>query len=118
MLSISQRILLFLLVCIPIRSLAVFIAYKYKNKLITKILAFVYLIIGINMMFMFVFNLRQNATEGGGDTWWNNIRPLHSGLYIMFAIFVFVKKDYSYMFLLGDVILGLSAFLYNKLNIL
>ena len=70
------------------------------------------------MMIMFLFNLRQNAPEGGGNTWWNNIRPIHSLLYIMFFIFVFIKKDYSYMFLLGDVILGLSVFLYNKLNIL
>lgn len=116
MLSIYQRILFFLLLCIPIRSLAVFISYKYQHKMITKALAFIYLIIGINMMIMFQFNLRQDAPEGGGKTWWNNIRPLHSLLYIMFAIFVFINKDYSYMFLLGDVILGLLVFILHHIN--
>jgi len=115
MISSTVRIVLFLSLCITIRSIAAYLAYKYPHTPLVKILAVLYTVMGISMLYLFISNKRQNAPEGGGVTWWNNIRPIHALLYIMFALTVFMGKNYSYMFLVADVLLGLIAFTLNRL---
>ena len=110
MLSPRQRLFQFLGICIVLRSIAAFIAYLYPQSVVTKVLAGFYLLMGISMIYLFATNKRQNAPEGGGITWWNDIRPVHGLLYILFAMFAFTNKNFSYLFLVGDVILGLVAF--------
>jgi hypothetical protein len=53
----------------------------------------------------------------GEKIWWNNLRPIHAILYILFAISAINKKSYSWIFLLIDVILGLTMFLYHHYSI-
>lgn len=113
--SPTTRLLLFLCLCIPLRSIAAFIAYKYPESSIINILAILYIIMGLSMLYLFLTNQRQNAPEGGGITWWNNLRPIHAILYLLFALAVFLGKSYSYIFLIGDVLLGLGAFTINRL---
>ena len=113
--SPTVRLVLFLLVCIPLRSTMAYIAYKYPVSPVTKILAILYTVFGLSMLYLFITNKRQDAPEGGGVTWWNNLRPIHAILYLLFALSVSVGKSYSYMFLIGDVLLCLVAFTVYRL---
>lgn len=36
---------------------------------------------------IYIFELRDTAFEAGGEVWWNQMRPVHSALYFMFAQF-------------------------------
>ena len=66
----------------------------------------------IGFFYIFLTKSRQTGQEVFGEKiWWNNIRPIHGLLYILFAIFAIQKKSFSWIFLLIDVILGLSSFL-------
>jgi uncharacterized membrane protein HdeD (DUF308 family) len=109
MLSPKQRLLQFLGICIIVRSLGALIAYLYPQSAITKVLAILYFMSGISMLYLFIANKRQNAPEGGGITWWNNLRPIHAVLFMLFAFFALNGKKFSYLFLVSDVILGLIA---------
>ena len=62
---------------------------------------------------MHFFNLRLNAPEGGGHTWWAQLRLLHGLLYI--AAFIYSIKDPKYMIvpLQMDVSLGFTKFIYE-----
>jgi phosphatidylglycerophosphate synthase len=116
MLSSKQRLIQFLGICILIRSLGALISYLHPYSVITKVLAILYFLIGISMLYLFIANKRQNAPEGGGITWWNNLRPIHAILFILFAVFTLNRNKYSYFFLIGDVILGLTAFITHRIT--
>lgn len=47
----------------------------------------------------------------GEKIWWNDLRPLHGSLYIIFSLLDFQKFSYSWIVLTVDVIIGLTAFL-------
>jgi hypothetical protein len=47
----------------------------------------------------------------GKDIWWNNVRPLHFILYLLFAVTAIMKKSYAWIFLALDVVLALTSFL-------
>ena len=110
----AKSTLLFFLLCIPLRALAAGVAYKYSMKPVTAVLAVAYLLGGLQMMRLWLFNMRMNAPEAGGETWWNGLRPYHSILYILFAMAV-VKggnaRTHAYIFLVADVLLGVAAWI-------
>lgn len=107
----EQRLMLFLSVCIPLRSLSAVLAYRLpRDSAVSKSLALFFGLAGMCMIYLFAFDKRQSAPEGGGVTWWNSLRPLHGGLYLAFAVSIMMGKDYAYLFLCTDVALGLAAF--------
>ena len=61
-----------------------------------------------------ITNGRLNAPEGGGVTWWKNLRLLHGSLFICAAIYAFNKDNYAYIPLLIDPIVGLFSFIMKK----
>jgi hypothetical protein len=107
----QKRILLFLGGCIVVRTIFVIIA-KYINNDYLPYLGYLALLPAIGLLYYFISGTRTTGPEVFGDKiWWNNLRPIHAILYILFAISAIQKKTYSWVFLLIDVIFGLSAFL-------
>ena len=119
--------LLFLLGCIPTRLLLVFISYyilnvlnidsKYSNTL-KYILSIITFIIGISFIIIYEKGWRKTGLETGGkEIWWNNYRPIHGSIYIIFSILSMINiikpsntLKYIWILLLLDVIIGLFAF--------
>ena len=114
---IQKRFLLFLLLCIPARlgltALAKFIPLNYLQ-----VMGVVYLVIGVSFLYLNLFNKRLTGVETGGDIiWWNDLRPVHGFLAIIFAILAISKVRDAWIVLLVDTLIGLIAFLvYHSLN--
>ncbi len=119
--DIQKRFLLFLIGCIGVRLSLVYVAKNYKDqKVVKNILLIFTLLVSLGFFFIYFTGIRKKGTETfGSDIWWNNLRPLHGFLYLLFAILLYQNKSYAWMVLLADVIIGLSAFLmfhYNEGN--
>jgi len=109
--DIQKRFFLFLLLCIPIRIIFVLVA-KTINKKYLPYCGYIGLIISIGFAYIYIFNKRKTGNETfGKKIWWNNLRPIHSLLYLIFAYLAINKKKTAYIPLLFDVIIGLISFL-------
>lgn len=111
--EIQKRMLLFLVGCIGARLSLVLIA-KYSSETIQHLLGVVALCISIGFLYFYISGTRTSGPETFGDKiWWNDLRPVHSFLYLLFAIMVFTSlRQYAWIVLLIDVIIGLMAFLH------
>ena len=114
--DIQKRFLLFLFGCIGLRLLLVYVAKNYEqfaNKHIIKQLLLIFTItVSIGFFTIFFTGIRKTGQETLGDKiWWNNLRPLHGFLYLLFALLFFQNKSYAWMILLIDVLVGLVSFL-------
>ena len=109
--TIQKRFLVFLLLCIPLRFIFVLIA-KSINKKYLPYLGYLSILPAIGFAYIFIFGKRKKGGETFGQKiWWNNLRPIHSILYFMFAYFAITKSDNAYIPLLIDVIIGFSSFI-------
>ncbi len=109
--NLQKRFLLFLLGCIGIRSIFVFIA-KNINQDQLPLMGWISIIPAIGFILIFLTKSRQTGPEVFGEKiWWNNLRPVHSLLYGLFAYNAINKNENSWIFLLADVLIGLFSFL-------
>jgi hypothetical protein len=109
-----KRILLFLFGCILTRSIFVYIAYKISTNYLPY-LGYVALLPAIGFMLIYLTGSRKTGPEVFGDKiWWNDLRPIHSILYFLFAYNAIRKNRNAYIFLLIDVIFGLTSFLWKR----
>jgi hypothetical protein len=106
----SERYVLFLLGCIGSRVLLAYIA-KTIDKDNLPYMGYVCLLPAIGMMYIYVTGSRDYGIEAGGKIWWNNLRPIHSLVYFLFAYNAIMQNEYAWMFLAVDVFIGLSAFI-------
>ena len=115
--SLRKRFALFLLLCIPSR-LAITALAKYIPLKYLQILGVVFLIIGLSFLYLNFFDKRKTGLETGGNAiWWNDLRPVHGFLAIIFAILAINKIRDAWIVLLIDTIFGLVAFLaFHGLN--
>jgi hypothetical protein len=107
----KKQLLLFLIGCIGTRLALV---YTAKNVSADKLqyLGYLALLPAIGWLYIYFISPRNTGPEVfGGKIWWNELRPIHAMLYILFAIYAIQKKPNSYLLLLIDVVFGLSAFL-------
>ena len=108
---LQQRILMFLIGCIGIRSLFVIIA-KYINTKYLKYLGYLALLPAIGFIYIYLTGSRKTGAEVFGEKiWWNNLRPVHSILYFLFAYNAIIGNKQSWIYLLIDVLIGLISFL-------
>lgn len=110
-------ILAFLFLCIPARILIAvaprFIADKYL-----KFYGIFLLLIGLSFIYLFIANLRMNAPEAGGKTWWAPFRILIGFLYITAAVFCFQgKRNLIWVPLVMDIVFGIIIFTLKRTNI-
>lgn len=109
--NIQKRFLLFLCGCIPAR-----LALAYLAKIIPlnylPFMGYFTLIIAFGFIYIFLTGSRKSGPETFGEKiWWNNLRPIHALLYLIFTYYAFNKIRSAWIYLLYDVILGLISFL-------
>lgn len=106
-----QRVLLFLIGCIGTRT-ALAVAAKYASPNTLQIMGALALLPAIGFYLIFMFKLRETGPEVFGEKiWWNDLRPIHGTLYLLFAIFAIQRKKFAWVFLAADVCFGLLFYL-------
>ena len=106
---LQKRFLAFLLLCIPVRIAFVFIAKSIDKKYLPY-LGYIGLIIGLGFMYNFIFTKKRGGTFNQ-IAWWNDLRPVHSIFYLIFASLALSKNKEAYVPLLYDVIIGFISFI-------
>jgi hypothetical protein len=109
--TIQKRFLLFIFVCILTRLILTFVVKKLK-PIYLPIAGYIGLILGISFLTIYYYDLRKTGIEVFGDKiWWNDIRPIHGILYLIFAYLAINKNKNAWIILLIDVIFGLVMFI-------
>jgi hypothetical protein len=110
----TKRIIVFLFGCILTRTILVLMA-KNLNKEYLKIMGYLAIPIGVSFWYLYlVGNARADAQlEWLGDKkiWWDDLRPVHGSLYLLFAVYAIQQKNCSWIILAADVMIGLIAWL-------
>ena len=108
---------MFLIGCVGIRSLLVIIA-KYINTKYLKYLGYLALVPATGFIYIYLTGSRKTGAEVFGEKiWWNNLRPIHSILYFLFAYNAINGNKNSWIYLLIDVLFGLISFLIHHLKL-
>lgn len=109
--NIQKRFLLFLVGCIGTRALAAYTA-KVASTQYLRYLGYLALVPAIGFAAIYLTGSRKTGAEVfGAHIWWNDLRPVHSLLYFMFAYNAIKGMRSAWLFLLADVCIGLGAFL-------
>jgi hypothetical protein len=108
----DKRTLLFLVGCMGTRLSLVWLAKNYPKPV-----ALLAVCISFGFMYIWVNGLRKTGPETFGDPiWWNDLRPLHSLLYAIFAVLALNGNEHAWKVLLLDVIIGFSAWVNHRVQ--
>ncbi len=111
--TIHKRFLLFLIGCIGTRFLFVYIA-KNASTRVLKYMGYLALLPAFGFVYFYLSGTRKTGPEVFGDTiWWNDLRPIHSALYFGFSYNAITGNHNAWVYLLVDVLFGLSSFLWH-----
>lgn len=114
--TIQKRFLLFLIGCIGTRTLFVYLA-KIANKTYLQYMGYLSIFPAIGFFYLFLSGSRKTGAEVFGDKiWWNNLRPIHGFMYFLFAYNAIKGNNFAWLYLLIDVIIGLTSFLIFHYN--
>jgi hypothetical protein len=109
--DIQKRFLLFLIGCIGTRALFVYIAKNIDVKYLP-LLGYLALLPAIGFLYIYFTGSRKTGGEVFGEKiWWNDLRPIHSLIYFLFAYNAIIGNNKAWIYLLVDVIFGLISFL-------
>ena len=109
--DIEQRRFYFIFGCIPVRMFLALSLLMIPNSLVTFVASGL-ATIGVTFATLYILKLRMNASEGGGQTWWHYLRPLHSVSYLVAAYLLFTgKKHKASIVLLIDLFIGTFAWI-------
>jgi len=101
---------LFLVGCMGTRFLFAFLAKK-ANKSLLLAMGLLALLPMTGFFYLFFSGKRKTGPETfGANIWWNNLRPVHGILYLLFAIYAIRGDRKAWIFLLLDAIIGLISF--------
>ena len=109
MTTTQQRILMFMLICLPCRILLAYVA-KTSDQNVIKALGYTALLPAIVFMYLFVTNTRKTGILGQ-KTWWHTLRPIHSLLFFTFSMMAISESKYAYTPLVIDAMLGFVSFM-------
>lgn len=77
-----------------------------------KYMGYLLLLPAVGFMYIYLTDARKTGPEVFGEKiWWNDLRPLHALLYALFSYNAINENRNAYLFLLVDVLFGLTAFL-------
>ena len=108
---------LFFLICIPARILLIVLAIMLSAKYLVY-MGYAMLVPATGFAFIFLTNSRKTGPEVfGGKIWWDSIRPIHSLLYFAFSYNAIVGNSNAWMYLLADVVVGISVSLVHYSDI-
>ena len=108
--DLQKRFVLFLTACMGIRLTLAFLAKK-ANKCLLFAMGVLALLPAIGFFYLFFSGKRKTGAETfGANIWWNNLRPVHGLLYLLFAIYAIRGDRRAWLILLLDAIVGLISF--------
>ena len=111
--DLHKRFLLFLGFCIPIRFSLMYTS-KTSHPDNLRWLGYLYLTMSIGMMYIYLTDSRKTGSETFGKRiWWNDLRPIFSTIYFLFAYNAIQGHPESYTYLVYDIILGFVSFILN-----
>ena len=114
---LQKRFMVFLLLCIPSRIIIALIA-KYIDPKYLPYLGYLSIIPAIGFAYIFIFGKRKTGAETFGQKiWWNNLRPVHSFMFALFAYLAINKNKNSHIVLFTDTFIGLVSFLYYHYSV-
>jgi hypothetical protein len=65
----------------------------------------------VGFFYLYFSGTRKTGAEVFGDKiWWNNLRPIHGLLYLLFAYNAIIGNKNAWIYLLVDVLFGLTSF--------
>ena len=109
--TIQKRFLLFLIGCIGTRTLFVYLA-KNASTMYLKYIGYLAILPAIGFIYIYFTGSRQTGAEVfGSKIWWNDLRPIHGLLYLLFAYNAIIGNTYAWIYLFIDVVFGLISFL-------
>ena len=109
--TIQKRFLLFLIGCIGTRSIFVYVA-KNIDTIYLRYSGYLALLPAMGFFYIYFTDSRQTGAEVFGDKiWWNDLRPVHGLLYLLFAYNAINGNKTAWVYLLVDVMVGLLSFL-------
>jgi len=114
--KVFKRILVFVIFCLGTRLLLAYIAKTQPKYL--KLLGYLFGVIGLLMIYLFVTGKRKTGMETqmfGDVIWWNNLRPVHGLLYLLFGYLAIHGDHRAWKIIVVDVLIGLVAFLRHVL---
>ena len=107
--DIEQRRFYFIFGCIPVRMFLALSLLMIPNSLVTFVASGL-ATIGVTFATLYILKLRMNASEGGGQTWWHYLRPLHSVSYLVAAYLLLMgNRQHASMILILDLFIGTFA---------
>jgi hypothetical protein len=114
--DLQKRILLFMGLCIPTRFLIAFIVSKLSKKYLFYT-GIGLLLLVINWSYIYLFKTRKIGVETLGEKiWWDWMRPIHIGFYVMAALMCLDGNNNAYIPIVIDTIVGaLSFIIHHKL---
>jgi hypothetical protein len=116
--NLQKRFLMFLVGCIGVRLLFVIIT-KNIHTTYLKYLGYLALLPAIGFMYIYVTGSRKTGAEVFGEKiWWNELRPVHSILYFLFAYNAIIGNPQSWIYLLVDVVIGFISFLIHHYRVI
>ena len=107
----TGRIILFLTICITVRIFLAIFAKMLSVKYLP-IMGIATLVVSTGFLYTFLFS-KKSLGVFGGKVWWNNMRLVHSIIYLLFSICAITKKSWSWYILLVDVVIGFVAFVFH-----
>lgn len=105
-----DRRIAFVVGCIGSRTAAALVArrmYTYP-PIIRKLLILGAMAIAISLWFHFIFKTREYAIEAQGPVWWNEMRPVHAVMLLLFAQSAVAMQPEAWMYLLADVCIAVT----------
>ncbi len=105
----SEQIKYFIVGCIPVRIIIALLPI-FINKSYLFYYGIVLFCISLSFAYLYFNNLRLNAPEGGGITWWAEYRIIHTLLYLIAALYAFQGMRIATVPLLIDTVLGIWLF--------
>ena len=111
-----NRTLAFLIGCLGARLIIAIVAKNLSGPKL-KYTAIPAAVVGAAFISLYLFELRKTGFEAGGKIWWNNMRPIHGMLYLLFACYAYKGERFAWYVLLLDVIIGFTAWGWRYLKL-
>ena len=100
------------------RSLLALLAYKINVDYLPYLGIFTFCV-GVGFLYNYLFGTRETGRESSAKNniiWWNDFRPLHAFLYLLFTYYAFNKREFAYKILVVDVIFAIIIYTLYKTN--
>lgn len=107
--SLAKRSLVFFGACVSTRLLFAVVAAKVPLHWLP-FLGALALVPAVGFMHVFLAKKNRRGAVFKGPAWWDGLRPVHSLLYLAFAVLAMLRVREAWMLLVADVMIGVIAF--------